>query len=290
MADTPRPHPDNIPGDWFVDLRCIDCGTCRHLAPTIFGEFSAYAGVVRQPETETELRQAARAAVCCPTGSIGTHSKAHQPLLKAAEQDFPLETAPDVYYCGFAAEESFGGSSWLICHPDGNWLVDSPRYVNHLVDAIEKLGGIRWIFLTHRDDVGEAHRFAERFGAERIIHAYEKSSQPDAEHFITGKNPVPWGDDFTILPTPGHTRGHMVLLYKNILFSGDHLWWSRGRNTLSAGHSICWYSWYEQTVSTASLLKYDFEWVLPGHGAWIQFPREQMKQEMQKLHKWMESM
>lgn len=288
MADSSRPHPDNVPGDWFVDLRCIDCGTCRHLAPTVFGEFSAYSGVVRQPHEATELHQSARAAVCCPTDSIGSRNPDHQILIQEAIKDFPLETAPGVYYCGFAMEESFGGSSWLIQHPEGNWLVDSPRFVKPLVEAIEALGGLRWIFLTHRDDVGEAHRFADHFKAERIIHAYEKSSQPDAEHFITGKNPVSWGSDFTIIPTPGHTRGHIVLLYKNILFSGDHLWWSKGRNALSAGHSVCWYSWNEQTNSTAKLVNYDFEWVLPGHGGFIQLPQEQMKLEMKKLVHWME--
>jgi hypothetical protein len=29
MARVALRHPDNAPGDWFVDERCIDCGTCR---------------------------------------------------------------------------------------------------------------------------------------------------------------------------------------------------------------------------------------------------------------------
>lgn len=290
MADSTRIHAENVDGDWYVDLRCIDCGTCRYLAPEIFGEFAAYAGVVKQPTTETELRQATRAAICCPVGSIGTRSKSHQALVKDVIQDFPLETAPNVYYCGFSAEESFGASSWLIRHPDGNWLIDSPRYVKHLVDAIEALGGIRWIFLTHRDDVGEASRFAEHFGAERIIHSYEKSAQPDAEHFLTGTAPTPWGEDFLLIPTPGHTRGHCVLLYKDCLFTGDHLWWNRAGRRLSAGHAVCWYSWSEQTRSMDKLRKYSFEWVLPGHGNWIHLPQAEMEKAMSSVVAWMEQL
>jgi glyoxylase-like metal-dependent hydrolase (beta-lactamase superfamily II) len=30
--------------------------------------------------------------------------------------------------------------------------------------------------------------------------------------------------------------------------------------------SVCWYSWRAQLASLAKLLKYDLEWVLPGHG------------------------
>lgn len=290
MADSNRIHAENVPGDWYVDLRCIDCGTCRQLAPTVFGEFAAYAGVVKQPANEVELRQAAQAAVSCPSGSIGSRARSDQALIKDAVQDFPLEMLPGIYYCGFAAEESFGASSWLIQHPDGNWLIDAPRYVKHLVDAIEALGGIRWIFLTHRDDVGEASRFAEHFGAERIIHSYEKSAQPDAENFLKGTAPIPWGEDFLIIPTPGHTRGHCVLLYKDCLFTGDHLWWSRSRQRLAAGHSVCWYSWSEQTRSVARLQDYQFSWILPGHGAWIQLPQAEMQEQMKQVVAWMEQL
>lgn len=288
MADSSRPHPDNVAGDWFVDLRCIDCGTCRHLAPVVFGEFSAYAGVVKQPDGPQETRNAARALICCPTGSIGTYSKSHLELTKEVIQDFPLEMAPGIYYCGFSAEESFGASAWLIQHPDGNWLIDSPRYNKHLTDAIEKLGGIRWIFLTHRDDVGEASRYAEHFGAERIIHNHERLAMPDAEHFLTGFKPIQWSEDFLIIPTPGHTKGHCMLLYKEALFAGDHFWWSTTRKRLAANRSVCWYSWTEQTESTRKLLDYRFEWLLPGHGSWVKLPPEQMQSQIRQLVDWME--
>lgn len=74
-------------------------------------------------------------------------------------------------------------------------------------------------------------------------------------------------DDLLLVPTPGHTRGHQVLLYRDkVLFTGDHLAWSPVRETLTAFRDVCWYSWKEQTRSMEKLLAYRFDWVLPGHG------------------------
>ncbi|HEX6718849.1 MAG TPA: MBL fold metallo-hydrolase, partial [Pyrinomonadaceae bacterium] len=88
-----------------------------------------------------------------------------------------------------------------------------------------------------------------------------------AELIIRGEEPFQLDDDLLVIPTPGHTRGHVVYLYRNkFLFTGDHLAWSPARQTLTAFRSVAWYSWPEQTRSMEKLLKYEFEWVLPGHG------------------------
>jgi glyoxylase-like metal-dependent hydrolase (beta-lactamase superfamily II) len=87
------------------------------------------------------------------------------------------------------------------------------------------------------------------------------------ERVICGVDPVRIDDDLLLVPTPGHTRGHQVLFYRNkVLFTGDHLAWSPVRETLTAFRDVCWYSWAEQTRSMGKLLAYRFEWVLPGHG------------------------
>ena len=103
-------------------------------------------------------------------------------------------------------------------HPDGNWLIDSPRFVEHLARRFAEEGGIRYIFLTHRDDVADAASYAERFSAERIIHRLELAAQPDAERVIDGLEPVELAPDFLAIPTPGHTRGHCALLHANFSF------------------------------------------------------------------------
>jgi len=189
-----------------------------------------------------------------------------------------------VYYCGYHSPKSFGGSSYFVSRPQGNWLIDSPKYLPQLVDQFEKLGGIAWIFLTHRDDVADAAKYAGHFAARRIIHRRELSAQPDAELILEGLDPFPLAPGFLAIPTPGHTRGHMCLLLENrFLFTGDHLWWSRNLRSLNAGRDVCWYSWDEQTRSMASLEQFEFEWVLPGHGERVKLPAATMQAQLREL-------
>jgi glyoxylase-like metal-dependent hydrolase (beta-lactamase superfamily II)/ferredoxin len=274
--------PENVPGAFFVDSTCIDCDTCRQLAPATFGETGEYSFVQLQPRNADEERAAYRALVACPTASIGA-ADGKRAAAEAA-REFPMEVAAGrVWYCGFASPKSFGGSSYFVRHPGGNWLVDSPRYVEQLVRRFEEMGGVRYIFLTHRDDVADAAKYAARFGAERIIHKLELSAQPDAERVMDGVDDVELAPEFRAIPTPGHTRGHCALLHREFLFSGDHLWWSRPRGRLTASRDVCWWSWPEQVRSVKKLAGYEFEWVLPGHGERAHFDVGEMRREMEKL-------
>jgi glyoxylase-like metal-dependent hydrolase (beta-lactamase superfamily II)/ferredoxin len=281
MADPRKRIALNVAGDFFVDSTCIDCDACRQLAPAVFGEGDGTSFVKSQPAFEHERREAFRALLSCPTGSIGTTGENLAGLVK---NDFPLPIEDGVFYCGFNSPKSYGGNSYFIQHPDGNWLVDSPKFLPHLVRQFEQLGGLSRIFLTHRDDVADAERFGKHFGARRIIHRRELSYQPGAEIVLEGGNDIPFGSDFVVIPTPGHTAGHCVLLYRRqFLFTGDHLDWDRDRNRLHASSSYCWYSWDEQIQSVRRLLDYPFEWVLPGHGQRIHLPADQMRRHLANL-------
>ncbi len=281
MADQRKSLDTNIDGQFFVDSTCIDCDACRQLAPDTFADAGSYSSVYHQPENPLEERAALRALLACPTGSIGTRAKVD---LAQVRTDFPIPITDSVFYCGYNSPKSYGGSSYFIQHADGNWLIDSPKYLPELSDRFEQLGGVQHIFLTHRDDVADAERYADRFGSERIIHRNELSAQPNAERVIEGNEPILFSKDFWIVPTPGHTRGHMALLYQNhILFSGDHLWWSRNRKGLWASKSVCWYSWPEQTESVERLLAYSFDWVLPGHGERVHLDPVTMRKELERL-------
>ena len=281
MAERERSVPENVTGSFFVDASCIDCDTCRQLAPATFAEAAEYSYVQMQPRAPGELRAAYQALVACPTGSIGADDKRES--IRAVD-DFPLPLAGGVSYCGFASPKSFGGSSYFVQHTAGNWLIDAPRYVERLARSLEQRGGIRYIFLTHRDDVADAARYARRFGAERIIHRLEIAAQPDAERVLEGFDPIQLAPGFLAIPTPGHTRGHCALLYGGeFLFAGDHLWWSRSLGRLNASRDVCWYSWSQQVASVALLEKYDFEWVLPGHGQRAHLAREEMAMQIRAL-------
>lgn len=281
MANRACALPENVEGPIFVDSTCIDCDTCRQLAPTVFGETGDFSFVKQQPRDQAEQLAALRALVACPTGSIGTNDKRRVP---EAVNEFPLPLDGHVYYCGFNSPKSFGGNSYFLCHPEGNWLIDSPRYVEHLARRFDALGGIQQIFLTHRDDVADADKYARRFKAERIIHRFELGAQPEAERIIEGLDPLFLLPGFQVIPTPGHTKGHCALLVENrYLFSGDHIWWSRNRGRLAAAKSVCWYDWETQVKSVALLSRYQFEWVLPGHGERAHFPSGRMSQEVTRL-------
>ncbi|MCW5976422.1 MAG: MBL fold metallo-hydrolase [Bryobacteraceae bacterium] len=281
MADFKKRVPENAPGDFFVDSTCIDCDTCRQLAPAVFGEAEEYSFVQLQPRSGAEEREALRALLACPTGSIGTRGSGRAGEVKS---DFPLRLEEDLYYNGFTSRDSFGGSSYLLRRGEENWLIDSPRYLPYLVKRFEELGGIRRIFLTHRDDVADAAKYARHFSSERIIHRLERFAQPDAERFIDGFEPVPLADGFLVIPTPGHTRGHCALLVgERYLFTGDHLWWSRRLGGLNASRSVCWHSWAQQKESIRQLLDYRFEWVLPGHGERVRLPAAEMAEELRRL-------
>ncbi|HEY9685892.1 MAG TPA: MBL fold metallo-hydrolase [Coleofasciculaceae cyanobacterium] len=280
MADLKKAVPENVGGEFFVDTTCIDCDTCRQVAPETFDDAGEYSYVHQQPENEAQNRLALQALLSCPTGSIGTRAANRA---KQVMDDFPLLVDDPVYYCGFTSPKSFGGSSYLIRHPAGNWLVDSPKFLPNLVRKFKEAGGLAYIFLTHSDDVGDVHRYAEEFGAKRIIHREELWSQPDSEIVIDGFEPARIQPEFLVIPTPGHSKGHCSLLYADrYLFTGDHLWWERKDQRLGMPSYYFWDK-AEMARSAEKLLNYTFEWILPGHGQRVHLPAAQMRVALETL-------
>jgi glyoxylase-like metal-dependent hydrolase (beta-lactamase superfamily II)/ferredoxin len=275
---------ENAPGEFFVDDSCIDCETCRVVAPGVFArsERLGLSVVKDQPRSDGEALRAKMALVSCPTSSIGTASKVR---LEDAVASLPDPIQSDVLYCGYAAESSFGAASYLVRRADGNVLVDSPRAARPLMERIEGLGAVATMFLTHGDDVADHAQYARRFRCERVMHVGDvRHATRDVERRIEGLEPVRLGRDLLAIPVPGHTRGSMALLYRHeILFTGDHLWGSHDGDGLDAGRDVCWYSWSEQTRSMERLLAFDFEWVLPGHGPRFHAPARRMRAELEKL-------
>jgi glyoxylase-like metal-dependent hydrolase (beta-lactamase superfamily II)/ferredoxin len=289
MASLARSFPDNAPGDFYVDRTCIDCDACRRIAPSVFEEASDHSFVRTQPASEHDRRRALMALVACPTGSIGTVSRRDvRPGLAA----FPEPIEDGVSFCGFTSKDSFGAWSYFVERAGGNVLVDSPKAVARLLDEFARRGGIRTMFLTHRDDVADHAIFARRFGCERVLHEADRSpGTREIERPLSGSDPIALAPDLLAIPTPGHTRGHAVLLYgEKFLFTGDHLAWSRRRNGLVAFRDACWYSWKEQIRSMSSLLDISFRWVLPGHGGWHRFESApEARRALEKCVAWMKT-
>ncbi|KAG0556034.1 hypothetical protein KC19_11G020300 [Ceratodon purpureus] len=266
-------RPENVDGEFYVDRTCIDCDTCRWMAPTVFKNIHPQTAVYHQPESPEERLQALQALLSCPTASI--HTERPPKDIKDAHNSFPIpvdvDEIPGVYHCGYHSEASYAAASYLITRPEGNILVDSPRYSENLAKKIEELGGVRYMFLTHKDDVADHKRWQARFGCERILHELEVQPHTQGvETKLQGEGPWTLGSDIDLIFTPGHTEGHVSLHLKRgkgVLFSGDHLSGnSSSELELSANLRVNWYNVKVQLESIQKLLPLEFTWILPGHG------------------------
>ena len=108
---------------------------------------------------------------------------------------------------------------------------------------------------------------------------------------LAGPEPVSLADDLLAIPTPGHTRGHAVLLYRRqlslhrrpprLVAPARARSWPSGTPTGTRGprRSARW------SVSSTTR----FEWVLPGHGALATAPsrRRRCARELERCVAWM---
>jgi glyoxylase-like metal-dependent hydrolase (beta-lactamase superfamily II) len=273
-------NPDSAPGDWYIDNECIDCGAACHVAPGLIVERNGKSVFARQPKTREERLVAWRAVLVCPTASVRSETKQPRPEARV----FPEAITDAVWRCGFNARSSFGAHSYFVTRPSGNILIDSPRYARELVTYFANAGGIAHILLSHQDDVADASKFAERFGARVWIHHDDRHAAPYASDLIEGESERAIVPGLVAIPVPGHTRGSVAFLFENrVLFTGDSLAWSMREQDLVAFRDACWYSWSALTASLTKLAGYRFEWVLPGHGWPAHYEAGEMQARLQAL-------
>jgi len=270
----------NAEGAWFVDTRCIDCGTCHQLVPELFAAVGDQSVVAVQPNGPDTEHRAWLAAEACPTQSIGRTPRTARP-----SGLYPLLVDGPVYDLGHTSEESFGATSYLVLRREGNLMVDAPRLTRRLTAPLDALGGVAHILLTHRDDVADAPRWAEHYGARVWIHEADAVAAPGATDLLRGMEPVVLAPGVVAVPVPGHTRGSVVFAVDDTwLFTGDSMAWSHRRQDLVAFRDACWYSWPEQTRSLARLAAtVSFSWVLPGHGARVRLDAGEAHDRLERL-------
>ena len=285
MANLKKALPENAEGNYFVDSTCINCSISRHYAPEIFGDNGTHAFVKRQPQNQKEEFAVQQALLACPVASIGAREKID---LTNTRDSFPVRMTEDVYLNGYNHRKSYGAHSYFLQTETGNWLVDSPRFLPDLVNRFEAMGGIKYIFLTHSDDVADADKYARHFNAIRIIHQLESHAQPEAEMILEGDDSHRL-DAGEIHFTPGHTEGHLVLLWQDkYLFTGDHYAWDPPLNHFGSFREHCWYSWDIQIESVRKMAAFKHViWVFPGHGKWGEVPEGQFPHIISQSVKWM---
>jgi ferredoxin len=196
--DAKKRRPQNVEGNFFVDHTCINCDTCRWMAPETFDFADGMSAVTKQPTPGSKEYDSALAAMsACPTGSIRAESPPEG--MSDVISSFPrlMTTSPDVYHCGFHDAKSFGAASYIVVRPAGNVLVDAPRYNSALARRIEALGAPMEMLITHSHDCADHHLWKERFpGMERVVHAREVggygADRPLSECERQLDGPGPW--------------------------------------------------------------------------------------------------
>ncbi|WP_437590979.1 MBL fold metallo-hydrolase [Sorangium sp. So ce1000] len=314
--------------DWgrlHVTRACCGAGVCRNFAPELLGEVApahwgamdgdvrrsgpavlagtyeegAFTGILRQPRSRADLEAARSAVAACPVNALrlrSSPSRARPGTLGAPFLAWPRRIEDDVWALGHPARESAGATAYFIERPGGGVLVDLPSPTDAIVRFLEEHGGVRWIFLTHRDHAAHHAEFAARFpGCRRVLGAADVCSRGAGRWAITSDVEIQLGDraepmtlegapladaelagaELAVLSQPGHTAGSMCLLYRGrFLFSGDHLAYSRRIGQIMAFRLQCWNDWERQIRSVRRLSALAgaghlrFAWLLPGHGEW----------------------
>mmetsp|Transcript_8302 Transcript_8302/g.10793 ORF Transcript_8302/g.10793 Transcript_8302/m.10793 type:complete len:368 (-) Transcript_8302:191-1294(-) len=282
---------NNIGGNLFVDESCIDCDLCRWMAPKTYERTGLKSSVVQQPKDLEAKIPAYQAMVSCPVGAIRTNVP--DPVVKEALAAFPLtvdsQRLPGVFYLGHSDRNTAGATAYYIARANGkNIMVDVPRFTERLAKLVEAAGGVSYLYITHKDDLGDHLQWKKRFpDMIRVINrldvmptarSFERKLEDDGPWYLDGAG------DHSIVWVPGHTFGSTMLLYRppklegtlpeTVAFTGDHLAWSERTSELTGFYRYNKAGVDRQVKSMESMMKEEFQWILPGHGRKYRFRDE----------------
>jgi glyoxylase-like metal-dependent hydrolase (beta-lactamase superfamily II) len=196
-----------------------------------------------------------------------------------------LKVTDDVY----AIDSTKGNYAYLILG-DEIILVDTGRpgqgkgILNDLKSMNINLQDIKQILITHHDidHIGNLALLEKETKAsiwaskEDVPYIYGQKSRHGIKKYLSfimrakkPKNMRPYPKemrigDIEIIPTPGHTPGHVCLLYKDVLFAGDLFRSSKGQ----LKPMMSFMNWNESILkdSIKKISDYDFKWICPAHG------------------------
>lgn len=166
-------------------------------------------------------------------------------------------------------------------------MFDCPRFFGPLAKQIKKVtaevGGVRYLVLSHQDDVADHDRWAEALGAVRVIHESEcnRAQKTDACELKLhdGDFPYQLAEGTQLLHVPGHTTGSIAMLHRGTqsLFTGDHVMYRRRDGRIAGGG-------YSKEVgvqigSVDKLKDVPFLHGWPGHGRHFHFRNEEERRK-----------
>lgn len=179
----------------------------------------------------------------------------------------PVNHCENIYWFSEYDPATYSAQAYLLLHPDGSILIDVPPYTPEIIRAIQQFGPLRYIFLTHRDDIGACAMFQQFFHARVILHRTEIRYYREGPVDIPFEGDFMLGPDVMIVHLPGHTPGSSALLDlrpPGAVFVGDALNIDESGELYIPPHP--WdFDPLLKRHSLKRLLDYTFEVVLPAH-------------------------
>lgn len=192
-----------------------------------------------------------------------------------------------------ALESTKGNYAYLVLDEEIT-VIDTgmPRQGQAILRELESLNinlsDIKHIMLTHHDidHIGNVALLEKATGAkvwaskEDIQYIYGEKSRPGIKKIISlfmkaklPKEISPYPENgiinnLKIIPSPGHTPGHVCILFEDVLFAGDLIRTSSDK--IKPMMSIM--NWNESLIgeSIAKIDELSFKWICPAHGVPIE--------------------
>ncbi|MBA2690940.1 MAG: MBL fold metallo-hydrolase [Rubrobacter sp.] len=161
--------------------------------------------------------------------------------------------------------------AYLLERDGGNLLIYRSENIERDAEEINVLGGVSRQFLNHHHEASPAtERVSEIFGAPLHIHEADAEAASEiAKVNETFSERHILGDDFEVIPTPGHTEGATAFLWdtgeRRVLFTGDTLFFGRRGWRAAVLDGV---SDREKYIESMKLIRsLDFDLVVPGIAA-----------------------
>ncbi len=183
-----------------------------------------------------------------------------------------METVVPKLYASAPESLGFGPSleirAFLLQREGGNLLVYRSAALEQDAEEIDELGGIWRQYLNHHHEASPACDWvSSTFDAP--LHVHEADAEETSrvcnvdETFSEGHR---LGDDFEVVPIPGHTAGATAYLWNTgehrVLFTGDTVFFSRGRWRAAVLDGV---SDREKYIESLDLIRsLDFDVIVPG--------------------------
>lgn len=140
--------------------------------------------------------------------------------------DGTREILPGILEFQDRSPSTHGGRSFLVTGPKYNLMVDTPACTPRVLNAVRLTGGLRYLFLSHHDEIGEIEAIHRVTGGAVIMHRSRMDQVPCGVDLV-------FDTDFevepgvTVIHTPARSLDSSCLLVHRgelrVLFTGNHI-------------------------------------------------------------------